>query len=88
MFVKSQQNRIDEFVTRPGKCHQLTRGLLQDLLQEIGGGGGGGSVGAGEPVRATAERLEARAKRFNIQSRDSATSGTSYYDEIIRLYQR
>ena len=59
---------------------------MQDLLQEIGGGGGG--VSAGEPVRATAERLEARAKRFNIQSRDSATSGTSYYDEIIRLYQR
>ena len=54
---------------------------MQDLLQEIGSGDV--SAAGREPVLATAERLEARAKRFNIQN-----NSASVYDDIIGLYKR
>ena len=45
--------------------------------------GSGGEASVGEPVLATAAKMEARAKRFNMQTKSSAN-----YDDIIGLYNR
>ena len=52
--------------------------LFQDLLQEIGGHD---TIGIDRDVT---EKMEARAKRFNLQ----AAGSNIHYEDMVELYKR
>lgn len=52
--------------------------MLQDLLQEIGGNE---VIGIDRDVT---EKMEARAKRFNLQ----AAGSNIHYEDMVELYKR
>ena len=59
-------------------CMIISLDLLQDLLQEIGGHD---TIGIDRDVT---EKMEARAKRFNLQ----AAGSNIHYEDMVELYKR